>query len=228
MIGLLTSLMTAVYMFRVVFLAFHGARADHPDGEPSAPAAAGPAEPHRPARLHDAPPAMAFALGVLAIGSVVAGWIGVGSRFERFLEPAFAGLPPEAGADPTLAGTLMVASSAVALAGIGLAWWLFLRNRQAADALSVRFSGIYRVLVNKYYVDEVYNAAIVEPIHIVSEEGLWKGVDAAGIDGAVNGVGEIVRVASRSLRLLQTGSVRAYAASLFLGVVAILGYYLWQ
>ena len=231
-IGMLTSLMTAVYMFRLVFLAFHGDRRSEINH--SLPASSGlPGSPahttHEGAsHLHDAPPAMALALIVLAVGSVVAGWVGIGGRFEHFLEPSFAeAAVAEVGA-PGLAGTLMVVSSAVAFAGIGIAWWFFLKNRAAAAAVAERFSGLYRLLTNKYYVDEIYNATLVEPIHIISEHGLWKGVDVRGIDGAVNGTGEIVRLSGRLLRLAQTGSVRAYAASLFLGVVAILGYYLWR
>jgi NADH-quinone oxidoreductase subunit L len=83
------------------------------------------------------------------------------------------------------------------------------------------------VLANKYYVDEIYDTALIRPIRIVSEEGLWKGIDAGVIDRAVNGVGDLVGGSSEVLRLIQTGSVRVYAASLFLGVVLILGYYLW-
>jgi NADH-quinone oxidoreductase subunit L len=82
--------------------------------------------------------------------------------------------------------------------------------------------------MNKYYVDEIYDAAIVQPIRIVSEDGLWKILDVRVIDGAVNDVAGTVGGASELLRRLQTGSVRAYAASLFLGVVLILGYYLWR
>ena len=89
-----------------------------------------------------------------------------------------------------------------------------------------RFAGPYRLLLNKYYVDEFYDAAIVHPIERVSTVGLWSGADAGLIDGAVNGVGATVRGLSASLRRLQTGSVRTYAASLFLGVVLILGWYL--
>ena len=68
----------------------------------------------------------------------------------------------------------------------------------------------------------------MQPIRIVSEEVLWKRVDVGGIDGAVNGVAETVGGLGELLRRLQTGSVRAYAASLFFGVVVILGYYLWR
>ena len=94
--------------------------------------------------------------------------------------------------------------------------------------MAQRFPGMYRLLANKYFVDEIYDATIVQPIGIVSEDGLWKHVDTRLIDGAVNGVGETVGDSSELLRRLQSGSVRAYAASLFFGVVLILGYYLWR
>ena len=230
-IGLLTSLLTAIYMFRVVFLAFYGERA---------PAAVAPAHPEEEehghgTHLHDAPPAMAIALIVLAVGSVFAGYAGLSGRFERFLEPSFV-MRQDAGglqAQPIQesaaeAGALMVVSSVVAIAGIGIAMFFFLKKREAADRVARQFGGLHRVLEHKYYVDEIYDAALVQPIHIVSEEGLWKTLDVRVIDGAVNGVAEAVRGSSEILRRLQTGSVRAYAASLFLGVVAVLGYYLWR
>ena len=122
----------------------------------------------------------------------------------------------------------MAISIVVAFAGIEIATYFFLQNRRAADRMAERFAGVHRVLLNKYYVDELYDAAIVQPIRIASEDGLWKIVDAWLIDGAVNGVGETVGGMSHILRRLQTGSVRAYAASIFVGVVAILGYYLWR
>ena len=84
------------------------------------------------------------------------------------------------------------------------------------------------MLLGKYYVDELYNAVIVQPIKRLSTIALWRGVDAGVIDGTVNGVGLVVRGWSAVLRRLQTGSVRAYAMSFFLGVVAIVGYYLWR
>ena len=122
----------------------------------------------------------------------------------------------------------MALSTGIALAGIGIAMYFWLRNRNAADAMARRFAGVYRLLLNKYYIDEIYDAVIVQPIRIISTGALWKGVDVRGIDLAVNGVGFTVRGSSSILRRLQTGSIRAYAASLFLGAVMILGYYLWR
>src|SRR4051812_230462 len=242
-VGLLTSLLTAIYMFRIVFLAFHGVRAPEPvkpahpeEEEPAAHGAHGTAAPGHAQghHLHDAPPAMAIALVVLAAGSILAGYAGLpavlggGDWFARYLEPSFGVTAVEDVTEHGLEGTLMLVSVAAALIGIGVAFYFFLKNRRAADAVAVRFSGVRTLLLNKYYVDEIYDASIVQPIRIVSQEGLWKVVDVQLIDAAVNGVAQTVGGASGQVRRIQTGSVRAYAASLFLGVVAILGYYLWR
>src|SRR5215831_7450581 len=224
-VGLLTALLTAAYMFRLVFMTFHGQRA-----------AAGSHDDHAHehhghddhTHLHDAPPAMAFALIVLAIGSVTAGWLGIGERFEHFLEPSFGAAVVRETAESGPEITLMTVSVIVALAGIGVASYFWLKNRAAADRLAQNLPGLYRLLSNKYYVDEIYDAAVVQPVEIVSEDGLWKGVDVGLIDRIVNGVGGLVGGGSEVLRLFQTGSVRMYATSLFLGVVLILGYFFWR
>jgi NADH-quinone oxidoreductase subunit L len=124
--------------------------------------------------------------------------------------------------------TLMGVSSAIAIGGILLAAFIWLTRRSIADAMAHRFGGLHRLLLNKYYVDEIYDATIVQPIRIASQEGLWRGVDVRVIDAAVNGVGAVVDSSAAVLRRVQTGSVRAYAGSLFAGVVMILGYYLWR
>jgi NADH-quinone oxidoreductase subunit L len=220
LVGLFTAMLTACYMFRVVYLAFFGDRPHETSHQPSAVSHGG--------HLHDAPPAMAIALIVLAIGSVVAGYVSFGGGFERFLEPSFHGAEAAEAGSHANEIMLMGVSIVAAFAGIGIATYLFLLNRRAADTIAASFGGVHRVLTNKYYVDELYDAAIVQPIRIASEDGLWKGVDATFIDGAVNGVGDTVGGLSELLRRMQTGSVRAYAASLFVGVVVILGYYLWR
>jgi NADH-quinone oxidoreductase subunit L len=237
-VGLATSLLTAIYMFRLVFMAFHGPAATAPSAPGAPPHGADLAgDPHQhdgSSHLHDAPRPMAIALVVLAAGSVIAGYLGLphvlggGDWFGRFLEPSFRVEGHEAAGGPGVELTLMAISSGVAIAGIGIAAYFFLRSRSAADALASRFAGVHRLLLNKYYVDEVYDATIVQPIRITSENGLWKIVDVQVIDGAVNGLARLVGACGGGMRLLQTGSVRAYAASLFLGVVAILGYYFWR
>jgi NADH-quinone oxidoreductase subunit L len=199
---------------------------------------------------------MAFALIVLAIGSIAAGFVGIphaiggSNEIETFLEPSFEahrtapanpefqvvqGRPeeprvelaePAAHADEGTEKVLMGVSIGTAVAGIVLAMYFWLRNRPAATRVARGAAPVYTLLLNKYYVDEIYNALIVQPIKGISSLVLWRGVDAGMIDGAVNGVGGLVRGSSSSIRRLQTGSVRAYAASLFFGVVVILGWYL--
>jgi NADH-quinone oxidoreductase subunit L len=213
---------------------------------------------------------MAIALIVLALGSVVAGFVGIpaalggNNAIEHYLHPSFValgGAPETHGADTAEAAlahgqtadtaaesaspvqigehaagedhvaterTLMLVSTVIAVTGIGLAWFFFVRKPDAADAVAASAAPLHRLLLNKYYVDELYDAAVVQPIKRTSEGVLWKGVDAGVIDGAVNGAGTFVSGASSVLRRLQTGSVRAYAVSLVLGVVAVLGYYLWR
>ena len=224
-VGAITSLMTAFYMFRLVFLAFHGERR--------------PARAEALGHLHDAPRPMAIALVVLAVGSVLAGYLNVpaalhGSAWlEHFLEPsvhvpAMAGAPAAAEhADHGVEITLMIVSSLIALAGIGIAAFLYLKRPAMPDAFAARFSGGYQFLVNKGYVDEVYDAILVQPVKALSEHVLWK-ADARVIDGAVNGTGQIVAETGALVRQMQTGSVRTYAVSVLFGAVVIVGYYLWS
>ncbi len=193
--------------------------------------------------LHDAPAPMAIALIVLAVGSVVAGFFGVPhalgghNQIEAFLAPSFQAMTlsgEAAHAAEAVHGEvavelgLMGLSIAIALGGIGLATLLFKNGFGRAEALAARFSGLHRLLLNKYYVDEIYDAAIVQPIKALSTGVLWKRVDVGVVDGIVNGVGWLIRGWSAVLRRVQTGSVRAYAMSIFVGVVAMLGYYLWR
>jgi NADH-quinone oxidoreductase subunit L len=267
-VGIVTSLMTATYMFRLVFLTFWGERR-HAAVAPAHGAGHGQADHGHDAHghdahghgdhLHDAPRPMAFALIALTVGSVLAGYIGLphalggSNRLEKWLEPSFHAphvLQAEAGQrtmEPTettpaasgreehaaeaSTGTelgLMGVSSAIALAGIGLAWFFFVADPRRSESVAQSFSGLRTLLLNKYYVDEAYDAAIVQPIKFTSERGLWKVMDAGAIDGLVNGTAETVGGLAQLLRRLQTGSVRAYAASLLFGAVLVFGYYLWR
>jgi NADH-quinone oxidoreductase subunit L len=176
---------------------------------------------------------------VLALGSVLAGYVNVppaigGSAFlEHFLEPSVQVSVAEGAhaaaehADHGLETTLMIVSSLIALVGIGIAAFLYLKRPELPDAFAVRFPGVYQFLVNKGYIDELYDSAVVQPIKALSEHVLWKG-DARVIDGAVNGMGQIVFETGSLVRHVQSGSVRTYAVSVLLGAVMIVGYYLWS
>ena len=237
LIGAVTSLMTAIYMFRLVFLAFHGPRRSR----------SGEAAEHahlEHAHVHDAPRAMAIPLVVLALGSILAGYVGFPEMFgganwiEHFLEqsfaaPAFAeslegGEAAAAAAGHSLEMVLVIVSSILALAGIALAAQLYLKHPGVPARLAASFPRLYRFLVNKGYVDEIYDETLVQPIRSLSENVLWKGVDTTLIDGAVNGMGTIVGETGAVVRHLQTGSMRAYALSVLLGAVVMVGYYLWR
>ena len=180
---------------------------------------------------------MALALILLAIGSVAAGYIGVPHALgghnilHTWLEPAFGVHEAAAGegaVDHTsLERTLMGVSSLIAIVGILIASFIWLKRRDLAAAMAQTFAPIHRLLLNKYYVDELYDATVVQPIKVVSQQGLWRGFDVRLIDGAVNGTGTVVAGSAAVLRRLQTGSVRTYAGSLFVGVIVVLGYYLW-
>jgi NADH-quinone oxidoreductase subunit L len=256
-VAVVAAFLTATYMFRLLYMAFFGDRrngAGGASGSHGAHGAHGDHDGHAGTHghghgLHDAPGPMAIALIVLAIGSVLAGFVGIPhalgghNQIEAFLEPSFQAVGAAHAVAPAAAEgaaaaeahgntstelALMALSTLVALGGIGLATMIWLRRPQVADAMAARFAGVHRLLLGKYFVDELYNAVIVQPIKRLSTGALWRGVDAGVIDGTVNGVGLVVRGWSAVLRRVQTGSVRAYAMSFFLGVVAIVGYYLWR
>jgi NADH-quinone oxidoreductase subunit L len=260
-IGALTSLLTATYMFRLVHLTFHGEERfghadahahDHGHGHDH-----GHAHAHAHSAPHDAPWPMATALVVLALGSILAGYVNIPhalgghAAMHEWLTPVFnatnCGQPVTTGelAGMTIAECtpveerdpeehagleigLMIVSSLIALAGIGLATFLWLQRKEIPARMAAQYPGVHRLLLNKYYVDEVYDATIVQPIKVVSTEGLWRGFDVKVVDGAVNGAGYLVGGVSVVLRLIQNGSVKTYAASMFAGVVAVLAYYLWR
>ena len=193
-VGVITAGMTAFYVFRAIFLAFFG---DY----------RGKAHPH------ESPWVMIGPLVVLAALSLGGGYF---FKIPEFLAPLF---PP-----PTEADALgpMLVSVAFGFAGIGLAALFYLVKPGLPDQVAATFSGLYKLIYNKYFVDEIYEAALVNPLVGGSREVLWKGVDVAVIDGAVNGVGNRARGIGGVLKRLQSGNIRSYAAWVLLGSVVLL------
>jgi NADH-quinone oxidoreductase subunit L len=219
LLAAIVAVMTSFYMFRLVFLVFHR--------EPSA--SEGMA--HHP---HEAPSAMRVPLMILAGLSGVAGFIGIpiieGAHLIRaYLEPVFTRypLPPEALGytlhSPGLELVMLLISLAMAIGGILLAMYMYLIDITLPERISTQFRGVYHLLMAKYYVDEVYDRLVVEPVKR-GAAWLWAQVDMGIVDSTVNQMGEFVRQDSAWLSRVQSGFVRNYALSIFLGAVVVIGY----
>jgi NADH-quinone oxidoreductase subunit L len=213
LVGVIAAGLTSFYMFRLLFLTFFGeSRADE----------------HTRHHIHESPPSMLVPLGILAVLSLVGGWVGLplhwlwGDVFGHFLAPVVGAHVPHL--DGFTEGLLMAASIGVALIGFTVALFMYVLRPLLADRLAAAAAAAYQVLLNKYYVDEIYDALIVRPLLAVSN-ALWSLFDVGVIDAAVNGVARIVEANSRLWRRVQTGNVQHYAVSMLLGAMLLLGYY---
>jgi NADH-quinone oxidoreductase subunit L len=210
---LLGAFMTAFYTFRMIFLAFLGAPRMSKDVA------------HH---VHESPPTMTVPLIVLAALTIIAGWIlGVpsedGTRFQRVLGPVFALHAGEHGGGTAI--MLLVLSVIVVFAGILLAWFVYGAAPVRADEIGRPRTVVHRLLLNAWYVDWLYDRAIVRPLFALSAF-FAQLVDARVVDGAVNGLGRAVMAWAQSLRRLQTGYVVNYALTMLAGAVAIVGFLL--
>ena len=216
--GLIGAALTAFYMFRMYILAFRGAsRLTHE------------AEHH----LHESPPSMIVPLVVLAALSIVGGWIGPpmiegGHPLARWLAPVFEhgghGGGHHAVSRP-IELLLIGLSVGVAALGIWVAFRFYLRDPGLATRLRERWGAIHTTFLNKYWVDELYDAIVVRPVRRGSD-WLWRFWDEKVIDGFVNGTAYTFEGMSAVLRLLQTGFVGTYALFLTLGVAALVLHFL--
>ena len=250
LLGFITAGMTAFYMFRLVNMTFFGkSRVDHE------------AEHH----LHESPSSMTVPLMILAGLSIVGGWIGWpeslggSDRFAKFLDPvmfktaeASAEAATQASSGAATEYILMLLSVLIACGGIWLAYRWYIQQPEVPDKIEARFPFLYKLLYNKYYVDQIYDAMFVNRMKDLALtlgafdvnfiNGL--GVDGTGwltrissrisaiwdswiVDGLVNLAARIVWLFSWPVRMLQTGRVGRYAGLMLFGVLIFLGYYLW-
>jgi NADH-quinone oxidoreductase subunit L len=192
-LGVVTAGMTAFYVFRAMFMTFFGSYRGHE-------------------HPHESPPVMYLPLVVLAALSLAGGFI----RIPAFLDKFFStGEVPED-------MSLMVISVAFGLAGIALAYWMYVAKPGMADSFADSVKGLYTLVYNKYFVDEIYDTAVVHPVVDGSREVLWKTVDAGIIDGTVNGFATAARGVGGVLRRIQSGSIRSYATWVLLGSVLLI------
>jgi NADH-quinone oxidoreductase subunit L len=215
-VGFVTAGMTAFYMFRQLFLVFHGeCRADD----------------HAKAHLHESPAVMTLPLVVLAIGSIFAGWLGApeylwGSRWDHWLQPLFGGAEVHRG---SVTAEIMVTVITLAIVSVGvyLAYVKYGRTGAHIGASAGAGGMLYRLSLNKYYVDEIYDAILVRPFTACSQF-FAEFIDPQIIDGTVNGVAAAARGASSIWVGIQTGNVQHYLAAFLVGALALLAYCLGQ
>lgn len=215
-VGALGAVLTAFYMSRLVILTFHGKeRFDHHHVHP-----------------HEAPKTMTVPLVVLAGLSFVGGWLGVpaswglGNVVEDWLNPVFEParhkLMLAEHESHAAEFTLMTISVVLAASGIYAAWRWYVQHTDVPDRIAGKFARTYRILLNKYYVDEAYDAVVVRPTQTASDKFLWKGVDVIIIDGAVNGTAKVIAIAAQTVRRVQTGVAQSYAMVIVAGIVAVI------
>jgi NADH-quinone oxidoreductase subunit L len=202
-----TALMTAFYMFRLLWLTFLGK-----------PRMAKEVEHH----VHESPLSMTGVLMVLALLSAVGGFLSI----PHFLEPML----PLPGAKPEMhAFHYWVIGGSIAIAAVGLAAaaWFFAGDASRAARVKESFAGAYRILSNKYYVDEIYDRTITKPLHWVSEAVFLKLGDRLLIDGTLNGLAALAQRTAGRLSRVQTGSLHLYAFLVLAGMVASL-IWMWR
>ncbi|RYZ49836.1 MAG: NADH-quinone oxidoreductase subunit L, partial [Sphingobacteriales bacterium] len=217
-IGVLTSMMTAFYMFRLLFLTFFGNFRGTEEQK------------HH---LHESPVSMTMPLIVLAILAVVGGFMGLPAVFAdthqlaSFMAPLFElsnRVNPSAGAhqiDHATEYLLMGISAGAAVLSIIIAYVIYVSKRTVPAEESAKLNPVHNLVYNKYYIDELYNSIVVRPLHWLSVQ-FHKVVDVLMVDGMVNGVGKLVVQSGRGLRYMQHGSIGIYILAMVVGIIAIL------
>jgi NADH-quinone oxidoreductase subunit L len=203
-LGLMTALLTAFYSFRLIFVVFWGrSRVD----------------PHHAPAVHEPSPTMTVPLIILAGLSIVTGYAGI----PAFLGPVFGA---EAEHHYDAAGLfIMLTATAMGLAGIALAYVFYVRSPGLPDRLARSWERAYRLSLNKWFFDELYDRTVVQPTFRLADR-LWRTVDVGLIDSAVNGVARAFAWWGWLMRLAQSGQTQHYALGMALGAVLILTAYL--
>ncbi len=200
--------------------------------------------------VHESPKIMLVPLMILAVLSLVGGWVGVpaslggSDHFDKFLAPVFhsttpaaeaQGVPSEASTEVPESGAsrsqeLLFTGISVSAAGLGLllAWLLYYRRPDLPQEIARGLGRLYGAVANKYYVDELYAALFVTPLVDGSTRILWHGVDQNVIDASVNDAADGARHVSDTVRHMQSGNIRSYAGWVAVGAAVIIAYMVWM
>jgi NADH-quinone oxidoreductase subunit L len=235
-VGLFTAGLTAFYMFRLWFKTFFGAERfeEHAEAHHGHDAHAGhdSHDTHGHQGVHESPWVMLFPLVVLAILSVIGGWVGIPAalgghnEIEHFLDPVFS-YPavtelPTSTAPVSHALELTLACVSLATAGFGIlvAWFLYIKNPGSSTALANRFKPVYTLVENKFYIDEIYDAVLVQPL-LMATNLVLATFDFLIVGGIPSGTAAGVRGLGALTRRMQSGNIRSYAGWLALGAAAV-------
>ena len=253
LIGLITAGMTSFYMFRLWFLTFWGEyrgpgadTASHVKDADSKHAAAEHAGHGTP---HESPWVMVVPLMILAVLSAGGGFagrpasLGGADLFDKFLSPVFhmttevtgggenAMAPAEAAPEHEDTSTELAftgISVGVGALGFLLAWWLYYKRTDLPDRMAKAAGGLYRLVLDKYRIDELYGAVFIQPLIAVSTTVFWKGIDRGLIDGAVDGGAAGANETSDVMRRMQSGNIRSYAGWVAVGAAAVIAFMVWR
>ncbi len=264
LIGVITAGMTSFYMFRLWFLTFfreyrgpnpatggHGHDADaqhagHTGAIHDAQDAHAAGGSHGNGTPHESPWVMVVPLMILALLSLVGGWVGVPkalgghNQIEHFLAPVFhmesapsaegamqGEAAPEAGSTST---ELIFTGISVGVGVLGflLAWWLYYKRPELPERIARSAGSLYRLVLDKYRIDELYGAVFIQPLIALSTTVFWQGIDRGLIDGAVDGGAAGAQETSDVMRRMQSGNIRSYAGWVAVGAAAVIAFMVWR
>ena len=214
-IGLSVAFMTAFYMFRAIFLTFHG---EYKGGQPVDHHDEDSHFHGDPAHPHESPWAMKGPLIVLSVPAIAAGWLAYDHLFKDFIEAA---LPQVESHGSTFEIGIALSSTVVAMAGIGAAWAVYMKRWVTSESIRATFAPFAIIFENKYYLDRIYEDLFVRTIFQRGWNALLQANDRYVVDGIVNGSGRVAREASNRLKVIQTGQVQSYGLGVVAGVIII-------
>jgi NADH-quinone oxidoreductase subunit L len=212
-VGTMVAFMTAFYTFRLIFTIFHGEYRGDPEVK---------------RHLHESPWTITVPLVVLALLSVSVGWVGLPGEGLNLIEPFLGHVVGEHHHEMALEMQPILVAIAVAmgLAGIGMAYFFYLKRTDIPGKLAASMKGPYQVSLNKFYIDEFYDWAFVNA-SIAFARALWRGFDVLIVDGLVNGVARTIQAWAKQMRYLQTGQLQHYAMVMAVGIFIIVSIYLF-
>jgi NADH-quinone oxidoreductase subunit L len=216
LLGVITAGLTGLYMFRLMLMTFHGeSRVD----------------PQVAHHVHESPPVMTIPLMVLAVLALIGGWVGLpegflwGNVFTHFVSASAGVFKPIMEVNDALLSAISVA---LALSGAGIAYLFYIARPGLPTYLAWRVKALYQLLLDKYYIDQIYDALVSKPLFFIAQYVLFMGVDRFAIDGVVDGTGLTVEAGGDAARRVETGNVQHYALVYLLGAVAIGAFYLYR